>query len=160
MVLTTSTLACCHNRHSQISLTGYAWWRHQMKTFSALLAIRAGNSPVPGEFPAQRSVKRRFDVFFHLRLNKLLSKQSWGWWFETLSRPLWCKIALCLCLYCCIGVTSMMIHSWKKGCPTLKVCHFWHVSHQLLVSGVSQRQICTKLLVSRWIFPTFGFNVY
>ena len=30
-----------------------------------------------------------FDVFFDLRLNKRLSKHSWGWWFETLSRPLW-----------------------------------------------------------------------
>ena len=57
--------------------------------FSALLAICAGNSPVPGEFPAQRPVTRSFDVFFDLRLNKRLSKQSWGWWFETLSRPLW-----------------------------------------------------------------------
>ena len=28
-----------------------SWWRHQMETFSALLAICAGNSPVPGEFP-------------------------------------------------------------------------------------------------------------
>ena len=27
--------------------------------------------------------------FFDLRLNKRLSKQSWGWWFETPSRPLW-----------------------------------------------------------------------
>ena len=27
--------------------------------------------------------------FFHLHLNKRLSKQSWGWWFETPSRPLW-----------------------------------------------------------------------
>ena len=35
-----------------------------METFSALLAIRAGNSPVPGEFPAQRPVTRIFDVFF------------------------------------------------------------------------------------------------
>ena len=43
----------------------------------------------PGEFPAQRPVTRSFDVFFHLRLNKRLSKQSWGWWFETPSRPLW-----------------------------------------------------------------------
>ena len=60
-----------------------------METFSALLAICAGNSPVPGEFPAQRPVTRSFDVFFDLRLNKRLSKQSWGWWFETLSRPLW-----------------------------------------------------------------------
>ena len=60
-----------------------------METFSALLAICAGNSPVHGEFPAQRPVARSFDVFFELRLNKQLSKQSWGWWFETLSRPLW-----------------------------------------------------------------------
>ena len=30
-------------------------------------------------------VKRSFDVFFHLRLNKQLNKQSWSWWFETLS---------------------------------------------------------------------------
>ena len=43
----------------------------------------------PGEFPAQRPVTRSFDVFFDLRLNKRLSKQSWGWWFETLSRSLW-----------------------------------------------------------------------
>ena len=56
-----------------------------METFSALLAICAGNSPVPGEFPTQRPVTRSFDVFFDLRLNKRLSKQSWGWWFETLS---------------------------------------------------------------------------
>ena len=60
-----------------------------METFSALLAICAGNSPVPGEFPAQRPVTRSCDVFFDLRLNKRLSKQSWGWWFETLSPPLW-----------------------------------------------------------------------
>ena len=66
-----------------------AWWCHQMETFSALLAICAGNSPVPGEFHAQRPVARSFDVLFDLRLNKRLSKQSWGWWFETLSRPLW-----------------------------------------------------------------------
>ena len=54
-----------------------SWWRHQMETFSALLAICAGNSPVTGEFPAQRPVTRSFDVFFDLRLNERLSKQSW-----------------------------------------------------------------------------------
>ena len=68
---------------------GRPWWRHQMETFSALLAICAGNSPVPDEFPAQRPVTRSFDVSFDLRLNKRLSKQSWGWWFETRSHPLW-----------------------------------------------------------------------
>ena len=42
-----------------------------------------------GEFPTQRPVAGSFDAFFDLRLNKRLSKQSWGWWLETLSRPLW-----------------------------------------------------------------------
>ena len=67
----------------------HLWWRHQMETCSALLAICAGNSPVSGEFPTQRPVTRRFDVFFDLGLNKRLSKQSWGWWFETLPPPSW-----------------------------------------------------------------------
>ena len=66
-----------------------AWWRHQMETFSALLVLCAGNSPVIGEFPAQRPVTRGFDVFFHLYLNKRLSKQSCGRWLETPSRSLW-----------------------------------------------------------------------
>ena len=43
----------------------------------------------PSEFPAQRPVTRSFDVFFDLRLNKRLSKQPWGWWFETPSWSLW-----------------------------------------------------------------------
>ena len=60
-----------------------------METFSALLAIYAGNSLVPGEFPTQKPGTRSFDVFFDLRMNKRLSKQSWGWWFEMLLRPLW-----------------------------------------------------------------------
>ena len=60
-----------------------------METFSALLAICAGNSPVTGEFLAQRPVTRSFDVFFDLRLNERLSKQWRGWWFETPLCPLW-----------------------------------------------------------------------
>ena len=52
-----------------------------METFSALLVLCAGNSPVTGEFPAQRPVTRSFDVLFDLRLNKRLGKQSWDWLF-------------------------------------------------------------------------------
>ena len=48
-----------------------------------------GNSPVTGEFPTRRPVTRSFDVFFDMRPNKRLSKQSLGWWFETPSRSLW-----------------------------------------------------------------------
>ena len=64
-----------------------AWWRHQKETFSALLPICAGNSPVTGEFPAQWPVTRSFDVYFDLRLKKRLSKQSRGRRFETPSWP-------------------------------------------------------------------------
>ena len=48
--------------------------------------VRSEYSRFTVEFPAQRPVTWSFDVFFDLRLNKLLSKQSWGWWFETPSR--------------------------------------------------------------------------
>ena len=34
-------------------------------------------------------VTRNVDIFFDQRLNRRLIKQSWGWWFETPSRPLW-----------------------------------------------------------------------
>ena len=49
-----------------------------METFSAQLAIWVENSPVPGEFPAQRPVTRSFDVFFDLRLNERLSNREAG----------------------------------------------------------------------------------
>ena len=48
-----------------------------------------GDFTGPGEFPAQWPVTRSFDVFFDLRLNKRLSKQPWGWWFETPPWSLW-----------------------------------------------------------------------
>ena len=66
-----------------------SWWRHQMETFSALLALFVGNSPVTGEFPSHRPVTRNFDIFFDLRLNKRLRKQSRRRWFQTHSRSFW-----------------------------------------------------------------------
>ena len=95
-----------------------------METFSALLAICAGNSPAPGEFPTQRPVTRSFDVFFDLRLNKWLSKQSWSWWLETLSCPLWrhrnatrdCAILPVVIYHCACTHTCMLQkplnHDW------------------------------------------------
>ena len=75
-----------------------------METFSALLALCAGYSPVTGEFPSQRPVTGNFDVFFDLRPNKRLSKQSWGWCFETPSRP--------LCRHC----NGIPVISWLLIC--------------------------------------------
>ena len=62
---------------------------HVLKNdFTGTRAIHDENSQATGEFPAQRPVTR-FDVFIDLRLNKRLSKQWWGWWFETPPSPLW-----------------------------------------------------------------------
>ena len=47
-----------------------------------------GESPVTGGFPSQRPLTQSFGVFFDLRLNKRLSKQSRRRWFETPSRSL------------------------------------------------------------------------
>ena len=79
---------------TQTSLQPIPWWRHQMETFSALLALCAGNSPVPeftgpGEFPAQRPVTLSLKKAVMFSLICRLSKQPWGWWFETLSWSLW-----------------------------------------------------------------------
>ena len=105
------------NQHDYI-----AWRRYQMETFSASLAFCAGNSLITGDFPAQRPVIRSFDAFFDLCLNKRLSKQTWGWWFEMQSRSLWhhCNGMICsfdndwikVILYFakCTGVTWLMGH--------------------------------------------------
>ena len=69
---------------------GYiSWWCHQMEHSSTLLALCEGNPPATGGFPPQRPLTRSLDIFFDLRPNKRWSKQWWGWWFETQSRPLW-----------------------------------------------------------------------
>ena len=80
-----------------ISSVIISWWRHQMETFSALLDICAGN----GEFPAQRPVTRSFDIIFDLRLSKRSSKQSLGWWVETLSCALWRQLIVHQCISNC-----------------------------------------------------------
>ena len=129
------------------------WWRHQMEPFSALLALCAGNSPVSGEFPAQRPVTRSFDVSFDLRLNKQLSKQSWGWWFETLWRSLWrhrnakswiaeetlawpCKIIRHLQVQCWPGSGS--VWSLSQAFNTLRLrqngCHFTDIFKCILLN--------------------------
>ena len=78
-----------------------------------------------GEFtgPTQRPVTWSFDVFFDLRLNKRLSKQSWDWWFETLSCPLWRH---------CNGLVGHMplytIAMWNQYIPNLSRNHAWFPS--------------------------------
>ena len=119
----------------------YSWWRHQMETFSALLAICAGNSPVTGKFPTQRPVARSLDVFFDMHLNKRLSKQSWGWWFETPSLPLWRHSNVMYQMRC--SAMSFMVASTILGqtydrkqehetCPWYLGCTIWSLYNREL----------------------------
>ena len=101
--------SCCLRVVWQRSLFDFAWWRHQMETFSVLLALCVGNSPVTSEFPSQRPVTRSFDVFFDLRLNKRLRKQSIRRWCGRPSGSLW--------RHC----DEIMIGSWyREQCPRNK----------------------------------------
>ena len=111
-------------------------------TFSAriMMALSNGNicrvtGPLwTGEFPSQRPVTRSFDVFFDLRLNKRLSKQSWDWWFETPSWSSWrhrndkihiivrmgilkkllnpLNLHLCLCVRVCLCIDEKFSPVW------------------------------------------------
>ena len=132
------------------------WWSHQMETFSVLLALCAGNSPVTGEFPAQRPVTRSCDVFFYLRLNKRLSKQSWGWWFETSSGSLWrhCNeiwLYLTRCHKNHYTFSKVYIYSTTLDFPILFFSDIPFL-YQVLCAAIFQ----IPTLIARFIGPTWG----
>ena len=64
-------------------------WQTYYLQIGCVVGDQENNGFIHGEFPSQRPMTRGFDVFFNLRLNKRLSKQSWGWWFEMSSPSLW-----------------------------------------------------------------------
>ena len=68
-----------------------SWWHHQMETFSALLALCAGNLPVAG---AVNSPHKASDAelwcFLWSAAEQSFSTHWRRRWFETPSRSLWC----------------------------------------------------------------------
>ena len=77
--------------------------------------------------PGTKASDAELWCFLDLRPNKRLSKQSWGWWFETLSRPLW------------------------------RHCHdsFWSRNRQDRLHGASAVTICRKVCwFADWFFVT------
>ena len=72
--------------------------------------------PLCCEFLGHRWI-RSFDIFFHLWLNIRLSKQWWGWWFETPSRSLR-RHRNVRGLYC-VG-TENITHTFLKCWVTVK----------------------------------------
>ena len=76
-----------------------------------------GEFTSPGEFPTQRPVTRSFDVFFDLRRNKPLSKQPWGWWFETPSWSFWCQcnvLPMIIFIYRCIHIFHWRLSYYSR----------------------------------------------
>ena len=116
-------------------VTGHLWWE-----FTG-----------PGEFPAQRPVTRAFDVFFDLRPNKRLSKQSWSWWFETPSRPLWRHRNASDSFHNSLGL-------WGHCYWTPKLHLFWnflYISFEILIlisSLISLIQLLISLCMSIFSF--------
>ena len=115
-----------------------SWCCHQMETFSTLLALCAGNSPVSGEFSSQRPVMQSFDVFVDLCLKKWLSQQSRHRWFETLSRSLWRH---------CNVVSGGIIKRWQ-WCDYLRISclwfwslHIWYIVYHIWSSVIKDRYI-------------------
>ena len=113
-----------------------------METFSALLALCARNSPVPGEFPTQRPVTRSFDVFFDLHPNKRSSKQWWGLWFETPSSPLWRHCNDQPALSHMVGRTATVVY--RSGMYISVMClsmYYAKISHEVVFMNKNQIDI-------------------
>ena len=107
-------------------------WKH----FPRYWPFVRGNSPIPGEFPAHRPVTRSFDFLFDLRLHKWLSKQSWGWWFETLSWSLWChcnadKVIKKIQKY--VALNFRQEDTWQKICFSDNSGQFWPILAKLAI---------------------------
>ena len=117
-----------------------SWWRHQMEIFSALLAFCVGNSPVTGEFSAQRPVTWSLDVFLDLRLNKRLSKQSWGWWLETPWDPLWRHYCFGRTNRGCIGTSNAVHYQTCINALLPSDAILWHTSGSTLIQITSGMQ--------------------
>ena len=145
-----------------------------METFSALLAICVGNSPVP----AQKPVTQSFDVFFDLHPNKRLSKQWWGWWFEMLSCPLWRhrnEVAVSVkqmtgklsswtirwkgytALYMVSSSSIMMSSHERNGVSNHREClHLVQVNNKGSINGPRYWPFVRGTTVDRWIFHMQG----
>ena len=112
-----------------------------------------------GEFTGPRWIPRTkardAELFFDLRLKKPLSKQWTGWWFETLSRPLWRHCNVC---------TKFHSSGWRLKIPAFYL--IWntgnckqHISQAIDISHIStmhQTNIpqcnISHIFVTKWCF--------
>ena len=134
-----------HNQHVQYPMSGTETSESMMTSSNGnifrVTGPLCGEFTGPGEFPTQRPVTRSFDVFFDLRLNKRLSIQPWGWWFETLSWSLWrhrnaWKSKYPYNFYTEVRIVTVTLHS------------FVHITHAITLG----------CLGDKWLFTIIGKN--
>ena len=115
----------------------------------------------PGEFPTQRPVTRSFDVFFDLRLNKRLSKQPRGRWFQTQLWSLWrhcngpCKIPVTVTTYLELGPIQMTTFLSKFKIPgQYKILHMIRQLRSHGVCKILLRSDHQEMNYTRTEFPS------
>ena len=118
-----------------------------METFSALLALCEGNPPVTGAFLSERPVTWIFDVFFDLRPNKRLSKQSTRRWFETPPRHYDVIVMILSIFWCVLVVFRDGILTWKR-IPHYQP--FVSVNHRLVIGWFPYQRASD---LEHWYFP-------
>ena len=117
------------NEEENMSRSPLAWLSMMTSSNGNIFRVTGplcGEITGPVEFPAQMPVTRSFDVFFDLRLNKRLSKQPWGWWFETPAWSLWrhrnaidiinIRSKESYIFYCCVLIRTFYswLQTWAK----------------------------------------------
>ena len=108
-------------------------WKHFPRNWPFVRGIHRSR----GEFPTQRPVTRSFDVFFHLRLDKRLNKQSRCWWFETLSGPLWRHGNECWLIVNWTNGDKFQSHSHRDSSIYIREHAFEHVVRKIAATFVS-----------------------
>ena len=88
--------------------------------------------------PAQRPVTRSFDIFFDLRLNKRLSKQSCGWWFETPSGSSWRHCNVRLLLTDLVLTQILFTGYWLFALQFLLLCFVEYLRVSIMILDVCQ----------------------
>ena len=116
-------------------------WKHFLRYWPFVRGIHRSRW-----IPHTKSVTRSFDVFFNLRLNKRLSKQPWGWWFETPSWSLWrqCNaVSRCNLPFCPSQNTDVNFPLFLT--LLIKILHFHNIhyfSNKYMMPLIHHRFIC------------------
>ena len=124
--------------------------------------------------PIMKAVVRNFDVFFDLRLNKRLSKQSTRQWFERPSRSLWrhgnaepwkrySTVTLFTSLEIC---EALVLHSPRNG-PWIRSCCLIHFDFRkqftqqctaLFSQALNERRFSIFEFISSYKWNTTSFK--